>query len=170
MNAVAATAPRELGADGNFGIERNVMGVPGLHLAYNVFSQEVCDRIYHDRVFTENTQDFVPQSDPPLQVANLHPCDHRGRSAWPDDWHRVMNAVRECGLFPQAVIPDGASGLTYPPGSEFPCHWDSRGKWGEYVISTSIGQRSVLTMQWIPNKANPFDPDFRPPPQLPSRL
>ena len=31
----------------------------------------------------------------------------------------------------QAVIPDCAYGLTYFPGSHFPCHWDSRGKWGE---------------------------------------
>jgi hypothetical protein len=164
------TAARELGADGRFGIERNLMGVPGLHLAFNVFSEQVCDeRMYGDRVFTDDVQDFVHQSDPPLKMANLHPLmrDRQGGSAWPDDWHRIINAVRECGLYPQAVIPDNAYGLTYPTGSNFPCHWDSRGKWGEYVISTSLGQRSVLTMQHIPNKANPFDGSFQPQ-QLPT--
>jgi hypothetical protein len=61
-------------------------------------------------------------------------------SPWPDDWHRLINAVQDSGLFPQATIPDNASyALTYRTGSEFVCHWDGREKWGEYVISFSLG-------------------------------
>jgi hypothetical protein len=61
-------------------------------------------------------------------------------SPWPDDWHQLINAVRDSGLFPQATIPDNASyALTCRTGSEFVCHWDGREKWGEYVISFSLG-------------------------------
>jgi alkylated DNA repair dioxygenase AlkB len=163
-DAAATAQPRELGGDGRFGIERNAMGVPGLHLAYNCFAPEVCGRLYQHRVFTDHAQDFVRQSDgPPLRLVNLHPL----LRDWPDDWHRVMNAVRESGLFPQAAIPDSAYGLTYPAGSNFPCHWDSRSKWGEYVIAISLGQRSTLTFQHVPNAKTPFDPAFDPPSQLP---
>lgn len=118
--------PRILGEDdGKFRIIHNAMGVPGLHVAVNVFEPELHLKLFQNAVFTTNTVPFVHDSPVPLQQANLHPLSPpTATSPWPDDWHRLINAVRDCGLFSQATIPDNAYGLTYDRNSCFPCHHD----------------------------------------------
>lgn len=104
-------APRILGQDGKFRIERDAMGVPGLHVAVNVFEPALHKKLFQDEVFVINAQDFVlNQAGPPLKQCILHPIAHNPLmgSPWPDDWHRLINAVRDSGLFPEATIPDNA--------------------------------------------------------------
>jgi hypothetical protein len=100
-------------------------------------------------------QEFVRQSVPPLQLGILHPLggpeDGSCSSRWPDDWHRVMGAVRDCGLVPHAIAPDNAYALTYRPTSTFPFHWDSRYKWGECVIAYSSGGPCTIKFRHIPS-------------------
>lgn len=167
-----AAAPRVLGQDGQFRIIENAMGVPGLHVAVNVFSPEVHKRLFQDRVFTTNPRNFVEnQAGPALHQCIIHPIQNVD-SPWPDDWHRIINAVRDSGLFPKATIPDFAYGLTYFPGSEFECHWDGRGKFGEYVISCSLGYPCTVTFQHTAPKVKPFYPSmpsgFEPPEPSPA--
>ena len=136
------------------------MGVPGFHVATNVFSPEVHRRLYECPAFTTNAVPFVEKQDVPIQQTILHPLN----GTWPDDWHRIINAVRDCGLFAQATIPDCGYGLTYRKGlgyrkgSSFPCHWDGRGKWGEYVIACTLGAPCTITFQHAAPKGNPVDP------------
>lgn len=152
--------PRILGDDGEFRIVRDAMGVPGLLVAVNCFSPELHQRLFQDSVFTTNAVDFVEQqAGPPLKQCILHPTLNYGVSSpWPDDWHCLINAVRDSGLFQEATIPDNAYALTYRPGSQFECHHDGRGKWGEYVICCSLGSPCTITFQHGAPKRNPFDP------------
>jgi hypothetical protein len=68
------------------------MGVPGLHVAVNVFSPEIHKRLFQDRVFTTKAIPFVARTasgtGPPLKQCILHPTlTHGVSSPWPDDWN-----------------------------------------------------------------------------------
>jgi len=156
---------RILGSDGSFRLVENAMGVPGFHIATNVFSPAVHRRLYECPTFTTNAVPFVERDlerdvpmAVPIQQTILHPVKIGPNGPWPDDWHQIINAVRDCGLFAQATIPDCGYGLTYRKGSMFPCHWDGRGKWGEYVICCTLGAPCTITFQHTAPKKNPVDP------------
>ena len=141
------------------------MGVPGFHVATNAFSPAVHRRLYECPTFTTNAIPFVEHDlerdvpmAVPIQQTILHPVKVGPNGPWPDDWHNIINAVRDCGLFSQATIPDCGYGLTYRKGSTFPCHWDGRGKWGEYVICCTLGAPCTITFQHAAPKKNPVDP------------
>jgi alkylated DNA repair dioxygenase AlkB len=142
--------------DVRFHLEKDAMGVPGFHVAVNVFHPAVHRRLFEGReAFERHAQPFVTEQATPIQQTILHPA---GRRAWPPDWHRVINAVRDCGLFGPATVPDCAYGLTYRPGSSFPCHWDGRGKWGEYVVVATLGAPCTITFQHCAPRRTPVDP------------
>ena len=135
------------------------MGVPGLHVSVNVFDEETHKRLFQDEVFSTNAVPFVEEQAHPLSQCILHPTNVIGVSGpWPNDWHRLINAVRDSGLFPTATIPDNAYALTYFPNSEFACHHDGRTKWREYVICVSLGAPFTLTFQYAaPRTSSLFD-------------
>lgn len=159
--------PRILGSNGRFHLKKDAMGVPGFHVAVNVFSPSVHRRLFEEKTFETNPQPFVTQQSVPIQQTILHPTKAGINGPWPDNWHRIINAVRDSGLFEQATIPDCGYGLTYNPGSQFPCHWDGRGKWGEYVIVATLGAPCTITFQHCAPKGKPVDPsrpwDWTPP-------
>lgn len=53
--------------------------------------------------------------------------------------------MRDCGLQPDLVTPDYCMSLSYPPNAVFPIHWDSRYRWGEYVLGVSMGSSAYIT-------------------------
>ena len=59
---------------------------------------------------------------------------------------QLINAVRDCGLYPGLTSPNYCMSLTYPHGAVFPEHWDSRYRWGEAVLGVSLGAPARLTM------------------------
>ena len=162
-----AGGPRVLGSDGSFHLEKDAMGVPGFHVAVNVFAPAVHRRLFDEPTFDLNPQPFVTQQETPIQQTILHPTMVGINGPWPTNWHRIINAVRDCGLFEQATIPDNGYGLTYQQGSTFPCHWDGRGKWGEYIICATLGAPCTITFQHCAPKGKPVDPsrpwDWTPP-------
>jgi len=87
----------------NFRIERNVAGIPGLHIAYDAFTEEVERRLFH----LENA--FLAIS-VPSQRFGVPLIDPR---SFPDDLHRVINVVRDSGLHPEFITPDYCFNLTY---------------------------------------------------------
>ena len=143
-----AGGPRVLGSDGSFHLEKDAMGVPGFHVAVNVFAPAVHRRLFDEPTFDLNPQPFVTQQETPIQQTILHPTMVGINGPWPSNWHRIINAVRDCGLFEQATIPDNGYGLTYQQGSTFPCHWDGRGKWGEYKHSAPKGRPVDPSRPW----------------------
>lgn len=158
---------------GKFHLEKDAMGVPGFHVAVNVFSEEMHRQLFEDSVFTANTIPFVQDQAVPLRQAIIHPTKPPPASMhpWPQNWHRLINAVRDSGLFPSATIPDCGYALSYGLQSAFPPHHDGRGKWGEYVIVASFGAPVTVTFQHGAPKRNPVDStkpwNFRPPPAPP---
>jgi len=58
-----------------------------------------------------------------------------------------MNAVRDCGLLePDSSCANYCLSLTYVKGGSFSPHFDSRYRWGEYVIGVNIGCAAMLVM------------------------
>jgi alkylated DNA repair dioxygenase AlkB len=150
-----------LGEDGSCHLEKDAMGVPGFHVLVNAFTPATHRKVFENKAaFETNSMPFVQQQQFPIQQTIFHPTLDNGTVSgpWPDDFHRLINAVRDSQLFPQATIPDCAYGLTYHPDSHFPAHHDSRHKWGEYVICVSLGAPCTITFQHAAPKKNPFDP------------
>lgn len=140
-------------------LEKDAMGVPGFHVLVNAFTPATHRKVFDNKAaFETNSMPFVQQQQVPIQQTVFHPTLDNVCGPWPDDFHRLINAVRDSRLFPQATIPDCAYGLTYHPDSHFPAHHDSRYKWGEYVICVSLGAPCTVTFQHAAPKKNPFDP------------
>ena len=89
-------------------IIRNVGGVPGLHVALNVFSEETERRLFELPVHYPATKESTTRCG-----KSMHP------STWPVDIFRVCNAVEDCGLVPEYIRPDYCLSLNYPPGVGF---------------------------------------------------
>ena len=159
--------PRVLGEDGKFQLIQNAMGVPGFHVAINAFTATTHQQLFSNREsFEINPQPFVKDQAVPIQQTIYHPLMSGLNGPWPDNFHRIIHSVRDCGLFPQATIPDNSYGLTYPfssfssSHSHFPCHHDSRHKWGEYFIVCSFRAPFTITFQHAaPKSKKPFDPE-----------
>lgn len=107
-------------------IIRDVGGVPGLHLATEVFSEAA------ERAFFGVT----------AAVGTLHPHETSrhgefkcGVRSAPAAFWALQNLVRDCGLFPTLLDSDYALCWGYPPGASFKAHFDSRYNWGEHVMS-----------------------------------
>jgi len=151
-----------LGQDGQFRIIENAMGVPGLHMWPSMsFLQILID-------VSLKIPSLLQMPFPLSKIKQVLHCNNvfyillkqSVHSPWPDDWHRLIHAVRDSGLFESATIPDNAYALTYEPGSEFVCHWDGRGKWGEYVISSCLGYPCTITLQHAaPKSKKPVNSD-----------
>jgi len=137
-----------LGQDGKFAIIRDAMGVPGLDIAVNVLAPDNYEEMLKDESFTLPTTKFVEDQKRPLQRSNLS-SDSDIDSSWSPMMWQVFNAVRDSGLYPEAATPGGAYILHYPPGSEFPLHFDSRYRWGEYVCVYSLCAPVLLRFQWV---------------------
>jgi hypothetical protein len=107
-----------------FAIVRNCGGVPGLHLALNVFSEAAERRLF------ELTGPPAPRSVENGRVSRVGDAIF-GPHDFPAEIFQALNAVRDCGLAPDLVCPDYCLCLTYAHGATFPQHFDSRYRWGE---------------------------------------
>ena len=128
-------APRGGGGVGGraFKITRDAGGVPGLLLAENVFTEEA-ERHYFEMTSDETTPEF-----PRLG-------SHHG-PPFPEQFHHVLNAVRDCGLLPELMDPDYCLALTYSPKATFQVHYDSRYRWGETVVGVNLGASCIIRFQ-----------------------
>jgi hypothetical protein len=95
-----------------------------------------------------------------LQQGILHPLGQTGDGTcagrWPDNWHKVMSAVRDCGVFP-TISPDKAFALTYACTSICPFYKDDRSKWREYVAAYSVGGPCTIKFRHTPNAETPYN-------------
>ena len=77
-------------------------GVSGLHILLKGFTEDVERRLFkHDH--------FAPEADAHaagVKTGRLRPLDPHGESV--PDIHRLCNAVRDSGLFPDLVEPECA--------------------------------------------------------------
>ena len=127
-----------------FRIVRDAGGVLGLHVAYNVFSEEAEQRLF--AIHAEDSRERL-HAEKPTDFFNDDREGGRGAERFPDEWFQVINAVRDCGLAPDLVMPQCCISWSYPPGAVFPFHWDSRFRWGEYVLGVSLGAPARITFQ-----------------------
>ena len=125
-----------------FKLEKDVGGVQGLHLALDVFDEELEKFIY------ENGNWAAPFDGP----SNSHGGRKRtgtgvGGKGFDSINLSLMNAVRDCGLLePDSSCANYCLSLTYVKGGSFSPHFDSRYRWGEYVIGVNIGCAAMLVM------------------------
>ena len=143
----AHTKKHMLGSDGRFNIFRDVMGVPGLHLAVNVFSEAAQTKLYNSKeLFVTGAQPFMKGKEGE-SLAILRTRFHPLHDHFPGDLHRMMNALRDCGLFPQAIISNCVNGLTYPPattGYSFSMGRVCGGGFSRHVNGTDDAARTQL--------------------------
>ena len=134
--------------ESNFRIITNVGGVQGLHIALNVFTEDVEKRLFHDPTVYASEGLIDPD---PINVKR-----RRNVGSLPMNWSRdvfsLSNLVVDSGLWPDYFTPDYCLGLTYPPGASFQSHFDSKHRWGESVVGVSLGQAG--TMYFTPSSTD----------------
>mmetsp|Transcript_8141 Transcript_8141/g.12613 ORF Transcript_8141/g.12613 Transcript_8141/m.12613 type:complete len:376 (-) Transcript_8141:49-1176(-) len=114
-------------------IFRNAHGVEGLHLATDCFSEEVERRIFSAKWRYRGSRNGRESGGPTGPT-----------SWWPDDYTKLTNLIRDCGLLPGYVPPNYCLHLKYPVGSAFCHHYDSRHRWGEVIVGVNLGQSGVI--------------------------
>jgi len=127
-----------------FRIERNVKGVPGFHVVYNCFSEEIEERLF------ELSNDIA--------INPKQPNERKGKSmthdpemfsttnSFPDDIHRIVNCIKDSGLHPNLVTPNYFLNLLYTPGASFNSHRDSPKRWGLSIVGVCLGQGAIMKM------------------------
>jgi hypothetical protein len=119
-----------------FHIERNVEGIQGLHVLYDAFDEETELRYWNDKSMW-----------PPME---LLPKDSRSGKiflleyGFPDAILDVVHIAQNLIEYP--MIPDYCLCLSYPVGSQFSAHFDSRYRWGIYIVGVNLGAPCVLSM------------------------
>ena len=124
-------------------ITRNVGGIEGLHLATDCFTEEVERRIFtsiDESGYQSGKRTWGGQ---PTGLIRW-PYD------WPQDYIKLNNLIRDCGLLPDYVPPDYCLRLMYPPKAGFQFHHDSQYRWGEVIVGINLGQEG--TMMFTPDK------------------
>ena len=124
-------------------ITRNVGGIEGLHLATDCFTEEVERRIFtsiDESGYQSGKRTWGGQ---PTGLIRW-PYD------WPQDYIKLTNLIRDCGLLPDYVPPDYCLRLMYPPKAGFQFHHDSQYRWGEVIVGINLGQEG--TMMFTPDK------------------
>eukprot|EP00984_Skeletonema_dohrnii_P025068 scaffold14195_cov155-Skeletonema_dohrnii-CCMP3373.AAC.15 len=125
-------------------IIRNVGGIEGLHLATNCFTEEVERRIFtsiDESGYQSGKRTWGGQ---PTGLIRW-PYD------WPEDYNKLANLVRDCGLLPNYVPPDYCLRLMYPPKAGFQFHHDSKYRWGEVIVGVNLGQEGEI--MFTPDRA-----------------
>ena len=128
-------------------VVRDVGGVPGLMLATGVFSEAVERRLWNSRALFRTDPPCL--GDPREPAKRLGITTGYGRNdgknyenrlaEWPDDVFKVINAVRDCGLYEELIDPDMCYCNSYPLGVGFKKHRDSIYRWGETVVGVTLG-------------------------------
>ena len=129
-------------------IVRDAGGVPGLHVAYDCFTEEVEERLFRSGDETSFFQHAL--GGPATATATRTGNAPRHPTSWPADYTRVCNLIRDCGLVPDLVPPDYCLPLLYPPGAGFALHFDSRYRWAEVIMGVNLGQDGE--MMFLPTK------------------
>jgi hypothetical protein len=121
-------------------ISRHVRGIKGLYLATDCFSEEVEKRIFLSG-YKDGTNERTLNNGGKVPWRAGHVS---GPSEWPDDYFKLVNLIRDCGLLPGYVPPDYCFRIVYPEGAGFFHHYDSRHRWGEVIVGVTVGQSGVI--------------------------
>lgn len=118
-------------------ITRNVGGIEGLHLATDCFTEEV-----ERRIFTSIDESGYRSGKRTWggQPTGLIRWPHD----WPEDYIKLTNLIRDCGLLLDYVPPDYCLRLMYPPKAGFQLHHDSQYRWGEVIVGINLGQEGEI--------------------------
>jgi hypothetical protein len=80
-------------------IFRNVGGIEGLHLATDCFTEEVARRIFTSIDESKYQSGKRTKGGEPTGLC-------RWLYDWPEDYIKLTNLIRDCGLLPDYVPPD----------------------------------------------------------------
>lgn len=144
-------------------IFRNVGNVPGLHVATDVFDEQLERHLF----FLDDERPFrcsAKHARPP----QLPDGSDRVESGWyapecrplPREVYQLENAIRDSGLHPGMLTTDFALFITNPKPSRppfsyaFGAHFDSRYRWGETVIGVTLGQGCKATFDPADTREN----------------
>jgi len=116
--------------------QRDVAGVKGLHIVYDVFTEDVEQRIFLDRSIFEEASKTAERE-----------CKALHARQWSTDMFRVVNAVRDSGLYPELTLPNWSFNYTYPEGGMFRPHNLSTHRWGVAQVGVCLGRGGLMTLQ-----------------------
>jgi len=126
-------------------ILRNVGGVPGLHLALDCLDENQERQYFDSRVL--HGQRTAAQS---ALETHRHGLP-TGPNTWDESVWKMSNLIGD--TFPEHHVPfDYCFAISYPGGSKFQSHYDSRHRWGETVAGVSLGQSAVIQFIHQPDK------------------
>jgi hypothetical protein len=122
-------------------IVRNVEGVSGLHIIYDAFDEETEKRYFNQTELW-----------PPSEMIEGHSRSGNVVSLYkfPKELFEIGNIIQDTGFISpnRFILPDYCLCLSYPIGSTFSAHFDSRYRWGLYIIGVNLGAPCVLTMTY----------------------
>lgn len=113
----------------DFTIVRNVGGIKGLSVAYNLFSETAEADFFSTPLPNKREDNSGRAGELSTYEPSLFPT-----SMWP-----ALNAVRDSGLCAEMLDPDYVFALAYGRRDSFHAHFDSRYRWGEHVVGICLG-------------------------------
>ena len=139
-------------------VTHNYGGVQGLHLLTDAFSEEVERKLFrllgppadaqllrkNDSRHVHGTKLKFTQGMRFDDSPGAKPLPSWDMENHPPELFKLTNLIRDSGLHPSFIHPNGPHGICYPPKANFPHHFDSRFKYGECVAGVSIGFPSAI--------------------------
>jgi len=119
-------------------IVRDVQGVGGLHVAYDIFTENAEKRYFNQPNLWPPTETLTGTHSRSGTIASLF--------QFPRELFELLNAIQDSNFINPLVFPDYCLCLSYPLGSTFSAHFDSRYRWGKYIIGVNLGAPCLLTM------------------------
>ena len=131
-------------------VVRNVQGLNGFHIAYNVFNEDTEKRIFNTTYATMSNpaHPLFPReitSDKKSHRGGYHTCADQA-PFMPDDYYRCLNAIRDSGLDPSLMQTQQAFSQTYEHDGSFAAHTDSVLHWGSSIVGVSIGRPCIIRL------------------------
>jgi hypothetical protein len=106
---------------GPFTVYRDVLGVPGLFVLANVFTEE------GERELFLSMGDLPdPRQDKAGHDARTTEFGARSPAFFPRCFFQALNVLCDTQVFEGYAIPDYMVAFAYPPGTSFMSHFDSR--------------------------------------------
>jgi len=115
-------------------------GVPGLHIVYEAFDESVEQKLFELAAGR-------PRQMPWKTTIERRYTSWFGPSRYPEDFWRLINAVRDVGLTSQPlVLPNSVTAVAYPLGSRIGVHYDAAAKLGDVLMGVTTGSDGNMYM------------------------
>ncbi len=124
-------------------IEKDVEGINGLHVGYDMFDEKTEIMYFHQ-------PDLWPSREITEQTNYRHSLIPVLLHDFPSEIFELCKIIETSKLIDSDhfIFPNYCLSLSYPIGSKFAGHFDSRYRWGIYIIGVNLGSPCMLSMSF----------------------